>query len=215
MDNNQIDPRIAAELSKLALLPDDDIDVSDAPEVSDWSKAVRGRFARVSIDERGYDVRAIANWILDYMSDAGLAASNMTLNKLTYFVIERGIVELNTLFTPARAEAWDHGPVFREIYHALKKFEDGSISDRIFRYSVRDREMTEAREQFLLDDICFFKSVLDDYKNFNAAQLRRISHRPNGPWDAVWKSAKPVNPGMVISAALILNAAPKRRDLNG
>ena len=33
-----------AELEALVLLPDDQIDTSDIPEVTDWSKAVRGAF---------------------------------------------------------------------------------------------------------------------------------------------------------------------------
>ncbi|WP_283419916.1 type II toxin-antitoxin system antitoxin SocA domain-containing protein [Sphingopyxis sp. Geo48] len=215
MAKKPIDPKIAAELSRLALMPDDEIDTSDAPEVTDWNRAIRGRFSTVSLDERGYDVRAIANWILDYLSEMRINASNMSLNKLIYFIFERGLVERHILYTPARVEAWNHGPVFREVYHAVKDNDDKPISDRISRYSVRDREMVEAREQFSADDMDFFKSVIDDYKDFTAAELRRISHRDDGPWDRVWKSAAPVNPGMVISIELILASAPERRDLDG
>jgi uncharacterized protein (DUF4415 family) len=35
-----------AELRRLAVLPDDDIDTSDAPELRDWSGAKRGLFYR-------------------------------------------------------------------------------------------------------------------------------------------------------------------------
>lgn len=34
------------ELRKLAAMPDDDIDTSDIPEVTDWSNAVVGKFYR-------------------------------------------------------------------------------------------------------------------------------------------------------------------------
>lgn len=215
MAREPLDPKIAAELSRLALMTDDDIDTSDIPEVTDWSRAVRGRFSTTRLENRGYDIRAIANWILDYLSELSITASNMSLNKLTYFVFERGLVERNILFTPARVEAWDHGPVFREIYHALKVADDKPVLNRITKYSVRDRDVVEAREQFSSEDVDFFRSVIDDYKDFTASQLRRISHRHDGPWDHVWKSAAPVNPGMVISVELILTSAPERRDLDG
>lgn len=215
MSNEPIDPRIAAELHQLALLPDDQIDTSDIPEISDWSKAVRSRFSKIPLEERGYDIRAIANWILDHFADAHRAVTNMALNKLIYFVLERGLVEKGVLFSPARVEAWNHGPVFREVYHATKADDNKPISKRIMRYSVRDRETVEAREQFSSEDVEFFQSVIDDYMNFSASQLRGISHRKDGPWDLVWRSAHPVNPGMVISTALILASAPKRRDLDG
>ena len=35
-----------AELRRLAILPDDEIDTSDAPELRDWSGAKRGLFYR-------------------------------------------------------------------------------------------------------------------------------------------------------------------------
>jgi len=38
--------RIRKELEALAKLPDDQIDLSDIPEVKDWSGAVRGLFYR-------------------------------------------------------------------------------------------------------------------------------------------------------------------------
>lgn len=214
MAKTPIDPRIAMELAQLALLPDDQIDTSDIPEVTDWSRAVRGRFSRAPLQERGYDIRAIANWVLDYLAETHRSVSNMSLNKLIYFIFERGLVEKATLFSSARVEAWNHGPVFREVYHAVKG--DGlSVSKKITRYSARDREMVEAREQFSPEDTEFFKSVIDDYGEFTASQLRGISHREGSPWDCVWRSASSVNPGMVISISLILENAPKKRDLNG
>lgn len=215
MAREPIDSSIAEELRRLALLSDDQIDTSDIQENPDWSNAVRGRFSTLPLENRGYDVRAIANWILDYLAEANRAATNMSLNKLTYFIMERGLIERNILFSPARVEAWDHGPVFREIYHAIKEDNDKPIGKRITRFSPRDREIVEAREQFLSGDVDFFKSVVDDYKDFTASQLRGISHRQGGPWDQVWRSARFVNPGMVISTALILTAAPEQRDLNG
>ena len=36
----------SAELSYLEALADEDIDLSDAPEITDWSNAVRGKFYR-------------------------------------------------------------------------------------------------------------------------------------------------------------------------
>lgn len=41
-----ITPEIAANLDELAKMSDDDIDLSDMPEITDWSNAVRGKFYR-------------------------------------------------------------------------------------------------------------------------------------------------------------------------
>jgi uncharacterized protein (DUF4415 family) len=39
-------PEIAAELDRLAAMPDDSIDLSDMPEVTDWTNWTRGKFYR-------------------------------------------------------------------------------------------------------------------------------------------------------------------------
>ena len=41
-------PELAAEMQRLAGLPDETIDYSDAPEVTDWSGAVRGKYYKRS-----------------------------------------------------------------------------------------------------------------------------------------------------------------------
>ena len=41
-----ITPEIAANLAEIAAMDDASIDVSDMPEVTDWSNAVRGKFYR-------------------------------------------------------------------------------------------------------------------------------------------------------------------------
>ena len=45
------------QLRALEALPDDQIDLSDAPETLDWSNAVRGKFHRPGDDHVGRPVR--------------------------------------------------------------------------------------------------------------------------------------------------------------
>ena len=42
----KLTPELLAESERLAAMPDEDIDLSDMPEVLDWSKAERGKFYR-------------------------------------------------------------------------------------------------------------------------------------------------------------------------
>ena len=44
--SEKLTPKMIEELARLAALRDEDIDLSDAPEITDWSKAVRGKFYR-------------------------------------------------------------------------------------------------------------------------------------------------------------------------
>lgn len=47
-DIYKVTPEMLIELEKLALMPDDEIDLGDpdAPEITNWSHAVRGKFYR-------------------------------------------------------------------------------------------------------------------------------------------------------------------------
>ena len=44
--DRKLPPHLQAEAERLAALPDDSIDLTDMPEVLDWSKAERGKFYR-------------------------------------------------------------------------------------------------------------------------------------------------------------------------
>jgi len=43
---NPLTPEMQAELDALAAMPDSEIDTSEMPPITDWSKAVRGPFFR-------------------------------------------------------------------------------------------------------------------------------------------------------------------------
>lgn len=212
--SSNLTPAIAEELRRLALLPDDQILVDDAPEVTDWSKAQRARFFRQPVVARNYDVRAIANWTISKLKLLEIEVSNLSLNKLVYFFIERSLIERSVLLSPARIEAWEHGPVIREIYHFYKQRDDRSIVDLITKFSIADRRMQIAMEDFLVDDIAFFESVCATYARQSASKLRNLSHVRGGAWDTVWMAGRKKNPGMVISPEIILSCAPLKRQID-
>jgi uncharacterized phage-associated protein len=204
------------ELRRLALLPEEQIDTSDIPEVRDWSNARRAAFYSGAVTERGYDIRALANWTLDRLAKAGLSATNLSLNKLLYFAFERSLVERGVLLSPARIEAWDHGPVFREVYHSFKRGTDQkTIRSRIEAYSVHDRKMVTAWTALLPEDERFLEEIIQKYGPLSGSVLRELSHRKSSPWYCVWNRKGRLNPGMEISVRTILMTAPLRRQIDG
>lgn len=212
MVDRAMNPELLAELKQLALLSEADIDTSDSPEVLDWSGASRGLFAEQPIHHRGYDVRAIANWFLTRGEVIGRRYSNLALNKLVYFAIERSLVDRNILLTPARIEAWSHGPVFREVYQSFQSFAEKSITSRATKFSAKDRAMIPASENFDSSDETFFEEIINSFGKLSASHLREISHATGSPWDAVWHYHGQSNPGMEITSAIILEYAPERRE---
>ena len=211
----RLTPKLIDELRALRLLSEDEIDTSTEPEIENWAEAKRGAFYTGELEERGYDVRAIANWFVKAYGTAGKSITNLSLNKLVYFAVERALVECRILLTPAKIEAWDHGPVFREIYHSLKGSESKPISRLIERYSIAERKMVPVEDQIANADLEFLKSVFESYKNMSAGQLRNLSHREGGPWHVVWNHRTKTNFGMEIEPGLILAKAPATRPANG
>lgn len=43
---SELTPEMLAQLARLAAMPDEDIDLSEMPEITDWSNAVRGKLYR-------------------------------------------------------------------------------------------------------------------------------------------------------------------------
>jgi uncharacterized phage-associated protein len=150
-----------------------------------------------------YDVRAIANWVLDKSDAVSTGLSNMALNKIVYFIIEKAVIERGQLLTSAKIEAWEHGPVIREVYHAFKDHGDRPIRTRARKFDSDTLALVEARERFDAADIQLFEEAAEDYIRLSAAQLRALSHQPGSPWYRVWWHEGQFNPGMEITVEVI------------
>ncbi len=150
------------------------------------------------------DVRALANLILDRAEEQGREITNMALNKLVYFVHCDYLWETKEPLVSAKIEAWQHGPVFREVYHKFKKWADSSIRSRATKVDPTSGDVVIANVSLGSSEREYINSLVDRYIHFSAAQLRAISHRDGGPWHKVWGHDGRTNPGMKISNDLIL-----------
>lgn len=162
-----------------------------------------------------YDVRGIANWFLDKACECQIQITNMALNKLVYFAVERGILESGLLITNAKIEAWEHGPVFREVYQAFKNFDAKPITSRATRFDSRTRSMVQANEAFCSDIIELLNATFASYGSLSASQLSAISHQRGSPWEMVWWHEGKVNPGMEITRQNIEQSFQRGMATNG
>lgn len=152
----------------------------------------------------GISVRALANWILDSANDLQLPITNMALNKLVYFAVEYSLVRHNRLLANAKIEAWEHGPVFRELYHQFKEFGDRPITDRARSYDPVSDKMVDVDPQVPSEIEGELRDYLTPMLAYPAAKLRAISHVIGGPWHTVWAHDGFANPGMEITPDTIL-----------
>ena len=77
--------KAAEELAALAAMPDEEIDTSDIPEITDWSKAVVGRFYRPV--KETVTIRLDAD-VLDWLKQGGRGYQTR-VNKILRAVMEQ------------------------------------------------------------------------------------------------------------------------------
>ena len=150
-------------------------------------------------------VRSLANWVLQLAQREGLPITNMALNKLVYFLVEKVLIERRRLITDAKIEAWEHGPVFRELYQQFKVFGEKPISEKARYFDISDGELKSAVPAVPADLSAELEAFIRPLLPWSAARLRALSHVIDGPWHRVWAYDGFANPGMEITPEKILD----------
>lgn len=151
------------------------------------------------------DVRSIANYVLDWSEQNGFAVSNMAINKIVFFLHVHVLEQFNEPLVNAKIEAWQHGPVFRELYHEFKKFGDATITSRANRINLSTGVSECCYDDLDITIIKLMDELLPRYCKLSASALRSLSHEPGGPWDLVWNYDGETNATMQISDEIIRN----------
>lgn len=154
-----------------------------------------------------YDVRDIANFILEFAEGRGLKLTNLALQKLLYFAHGWFYAIYEEPLIKNKFEAWKYGPVQRVIYDQFKSFRDAPLRDIRATYINPLTGDPVYREPHIdLDHGNLVRGVLEKYERFTASQLVEASHVEDGPWEYVWQQAEDsIYPGMKIPDALILD----------
>jgi uncharacterized phage-associated protein len=150
-----------------------------------------------------YDVRAIANLVLDFAERAEIDVTNVTINKIVFFLHAWYLVKTGNPLVSAKIEAWEYGPVFRELYGEFKQCGREPISGRATRRNPSTAQKEVCKENFSYEDLQFIKPLLQKYLALSAGKLIELSHVRGGPWDQVYNHTSESNPGMRISDEII------------
>lgn len=150
-----------------------------------------------------HDVRGVANFVLDLAESEGLGLSNLAINKIVFFLHAHFLVRFGRPLVSAKIEAWNYGPVFRELYREFKSFEDQPITGRAHRVNPEhgDRELCECK--FSQQEQSYIGEIARKYIQLSPRALVAISHEKGGPWDQVWNHATSTNASMRISNEII------------
>src|SRR5215831_13704170 len=93
-----------------------------------------------------HDVRGIANFVLDIADESSRGVSNLSINKIVYFLHAYFLARFGRPLVSAKIEAWDYGPVFRELFREFRSFADKPIKGRAYRIDAKtgEREICES-----------------------------------------------------------------------
>ena len=152
-----------------------------------------------------YDVRIIANHVLNEAEARGLKVTNLSLNKILFFINGIYSAKIKMPLINEDAEAWEYGPVYREIYNQFKELGSGEIKRRARKLDFHTGRLIDIKEDLPDADAGVINSWISTLLNIPTWQLVEISHSPEGPWFQVWNYKSKSNPGMVIPYNLIEN----------
>ncbi len=176
----------------------------DIPTQFMWGSPI-SRLANVTRthDHSWHMMCAIANWVLDCAEADGRSLTNLAINKVLFFLHANYLVHFGRPLVTAKIEAWELGPVFREIYRAFKVFKDRSIASRITRINPSTGLTEVCKFEMQDEEIEFLREFVDTYIRMSPSALVTLSHKTGSPWDTVWNHDGRVNSSMKISDDII------------
>jgi uncharacterized phage-associated protein len=148
--------------------------------------------------------KAIANLILHVGRVRGRQASNLSINKIAYFAHGYYLAKYGKPLIDAKIEAWEYGPVFREIYHEFKKCGEKPVTFFARDFNVDTEQLEIVKWDLPEEQEAFLREVIGSYLEMSAGYLVKMSHLQDGPWHHAWHHEGRVNPGMEISNDEIL-----------
>jgi uncharacterized phage-associated protein len=125
-----------------------------------------------------YDARSVANELLRLAKLTGRSLTNMQLQKLVYIAHGYSLAILRKRLIKQNVEAWRYGPVIPDLYHALRRYGSGVVSEPI--PVITTDSITET-------DRTVLSTVLEAYCRFSGPQLSTMTHRERTPWKQVYQ----------------------------
>jgi uncharacterized phage-associated protein len=108
----------------------------------------------------------------------------MKLQKLIYFAQGWHLALTDKPLIDEFLEAWPYGPVAPSLYHELKRYGSGVITEKI----PSDLRPKSPHEPTLSqENTAFLDKIIEVYGKFDGPSLSNMSHEPDGPWDRTRK----------------------------
>lgn len=151
-----------------------------------------------------YDGRAVANAILDIADGRDVHLTHMAVHKLAFYAHGWRMVDRDEPLIRQSFEAWEHGPVLRQVWETLKTGRDKRVTRRATRFDPIAQRHEVVLPAIASEDLAFLESIVAAYGSVAGSELSAMTHAKGGPWDRVWNAADgKIIFGMRISHELI------------
>jgi uncharacterized phage-associated protein len=141
--------------------------------MADWSPAIANEFIRRARAEKR-------------------ALTQMQLQKLVYIAHGWNLAINGQPLTYDSPEAWDYGPVYKELRRALRHYGSDAVTKDI-KYDdyvpgcFEDASEQDARAELSPGEQAVIDRVYRDYSKYHAFQLSALTHKRGTPWTTVYQ----------------------------
>ena len=138
----------------------------------------------------------IANEFIRRAAAEGRALTQMQLQKLVYIAHGWNLAINGEQLTHDDPQAWDYGPVYRDLWQALKAYGRTPVKREIrngeYLPEMLDDETAAqpARARLSDDERAIIDSVYANYGGFHAFKLSALTHEPDTPWTHVYAEGR-------------------------
>ena len=132
--------------------------------------------------KKGHDSRAIANIFVDKAREANDMMGIMSLVKYVYLAHGWTLGYTGRPLICHQVEAWKHGPVVPEVYHAFRG-QRFVVTEKAHDYHPEFGELPPYTAKLSDEEQAIVDTVYSRYSRFGAFQLSALTHQKGTPWD--------------------------------
>jgi putative zinc finger/helix-turn-helix YgiT family protein len=140
-------------------------------------KAFQKSMEAITEREHFLDNKTKTELIAMYVIKSSYEVTNLSLQKLLYYIKVFGFILLKKDVLNESCEAWVHGPVFPDVYEKYKKFGREVISNE--ELDICFENLLSSEEMSMID------YVLKNFGIYNGSILREFTHK-----EQPWKNAR-------------------------
>ena len=140
---------------------------------------------------------AIANEFIKLAIASGRALTPMQLQKLVYIANGWNLAIAGSRLTSDAPRAWDYGPVYPDLYKALRRYGSSPVPEEIKLGDYGVGQLfggagveQPARASLSEQESAIINRVFTDYGGFHAFQLSALTHEAQTPWSRVYDSGQ-------------------------